>query len=66
LLRELSAKAQKKSEADPYVRDRLSDMLGFFELMTTWYEQTRAMPTQSVIRMCKLGDKVAKMLGIGS
>src|SRR5213596_3144009 len=34
LLRELTARAEKKGEADPYVRDRLADMLGFFELMT--------------------------------
>jgi DNA-binding transcriptional regulator GbsR (MarR family) len=66
LLRDLTAQAQKKSEAEPYVRDRLADMLEFMELMTTWYEQTRTMPTPAVIKMCKLGDKVAKLLGIGS
>src|SRR3954463_12860802 len=33
LLRELTARAEKKGDADPYVRDRLKDMLGFFELM---------------------------------
>jgi DNA-binding transcriptional regulator GbsR (MarR family) len=65
LLRDLSSQAEKKGEADPYVRDRLKDMLGFFELMTQWYEQTRAMPTPSVMKLCKLGDKVTKLLGIG-
>jgi hypothetical protein len=40
-------------------------MLNFFELMTTWYEQTRKMPTPAVIKLCKLGDKVAKLLGAG-
>ena len=65
LLRDLSAQSEKKGEADPYVRDRLKDMLGFFELMTQWYEQTRAMPTPAVIKMCKLGDKVTKLLGMG-
>src|SRR5213596_2552390 len=28
MLRDLTAQAQKKSEAEPYVRDRLADMLG--------------------------------------
>jgi DNA-binding transcriptional regulator GbsR (MarR family) len=65
LLRDLSSQAEKKGEADPYVRDRLKDMLGFFELMTQWYEQTRSMPTPSVMKLCKLGDKVTKLLGIG-
>ena len=32
LLRDLAGRAEKKGEADPYVRDRLKDMLGFFEL----------------------------------
>ena len=36
-----------------------------FELMTGWYEQTRKMPTPAVIKLCKLGDKVAKLLGAG-
>lgn len=52
-------------QADAYTRERLTDMLGFFESMTTWYEQTRRMPTPSVIKLCKLGDKVVRMLGIG-
>ena len=74
LLRELSARAEKKGDggggaggggADPYVRDRLKEMLNFFELMTQWYEQTRSMPTPAVQKLCKLGDKVARLLGVG-
>src|SRR5438552_16105558 len=34
LLRELTISTEKRSEADPYVRERLSDMRSFFELMT--------------------------------
>src|SRR5213592_4623883 len=34
LLRELTTQAQHKSAAEPYVRDRLADMLSFMELMT--------------------------------
>ena len=64
LLRELNAEAKKCSATEPHVRERLADMLGFFELMTDWYEKTRKMSTPAVIRFCKLGDKVAKMLGV--
>ena len=46
--------------ADAYTRERLADMLNFFELMTQWYDSTRRMPTAAVIRLCKLGDKVAR------
>jgi len=66
LLRDLNAEARKSGAADAHVRDRLADLLDFMELMTQWYEQTRAMPTPSVKRLCKLGDKVTKLLGIGT
>jgi len=49
---------------DVYTRERLGDMLNFFEITTTWCEQTRKLPTAAVIKMCKLGDKVVKLLGI--
>src|SRR5215213_7426805 len=39
LLRELSEQAKQKGQAEPYVRERLDEMLKFFELMTQWYEQ---------------------------
>jgi DNA-binding transcriptional regulator GbsR (MarR family) len=64
LLRELNAEAKKSEANEPHVRERLADMLGFFELMTDWYEKTRKMSTPAVIRFCKLGDQVAKMLGV--
>ena len=53
------------ASADAYTRDRLGDMLNFFELTTSWCEQTRKMPTSAVIKMCKVGDKIVKLLGIG-
>ncbi len=53
----------KKSGADAYTRDRLADMLQFFEQMTSWYEQTRRMSTPAVLKLVKLGDKVARLVG---
>src|SRR5262249_42125528 len=41
MLRETVAETRKPGAADAYTRERLSDMLQFFELMTTWCEQTR-------------------------
>jgi DNA-binding transcriptional regulator GbsR (MarR family) len=66
MLRESVAEMKKTGGGDDgYTRERLAEMLNFFELMTTWYEQTRKMPTPAVIKLCKLGDKVAKLLGAG-
>ena len=65
MLRESVADAKAAGHADAYARQRLSDMLEFFDSMTTWYEQTRKIPTPGVKKLCKLGDKVAKLLGVG-
>jgi DNA-binding transcriptional regulator GbsR (MarR family) len=63
VLRECVADAKKPGAAEAHARQRLADMLSFFELMTTWYEQTRRMSTPAVLKFVKLGDKVARMLG---
>ena len=63
MLRDAVADARKPGAADAYTRERLADMLQFFELMTNWTEQTRKLPTPALIRMVKMGDKVAKVLG---
>jgi DNA-binding transcriptional regulator GbsR (MarR family) len=62
MLRETSAEAKKPGAADGYTRERLADMLQFFELMTTWCEQTRKLPTPAVVRMVKLGDRLGRLL----
>jgi DNA-binding transcriptional regulator GbsR (MarR family) len=54
----------KRPGGDAYERDRLTDMLAFFEDMTRWYEQTRSMPLPVVKKFVKLGDKIARMLGL--
>jgi len=63
MLREASAEAKKPGAADAYTRERLADMLQFFELMTAWCEQTRKLPTPAVVRMVKMGDKLGRVLG---
>ena len=65
LLRESVATSKKSGPngADAYTRERLNDMLQFFELMSTWYDQTRKLPTPTVVKTVKMGDKVVRMLG---
>jgi len=62
MLREAVGDAKKTGAADAYTRERLADLLQFFELMTGWVEQTRKLPTPALIRMAKAGGKIAKML----
>jgi len=63
MLREAVAETRKPGAADTYTRERLSDMLQFFELMTNWCEQTRKLPTPAVVRMVRMGNKLAQILG---
>jgi DNA-binding transcriptional regulator GbsR (MarR family) len=63
MLRDAVAETKKAGAADAYTRARLTELLQFFELMTNWAEQTRKLPTPAVVRMVKMGDRVAKMLG---
>ena len=63
MLRDTAAEAKKPGAADTYTRERLTDMLQFFELMTTWVEHTRKLPTPAVVRLVKMGDKLGKLLG---
>ena len=63
MLRGAVSEAKKAGAADAYTRERLADMLQFFELMNSWGEQTGKLPTAAVIRMVKMGDKIGKLLG---
>ena len=63
MLRETTAEARRPGAADAYTRERLADMLQFFEAMTAWTEQTRKLPTPAVVRMVKMGDKLGRLLG---
>jgi DNA-binding transcriptional regulator GbsR (MarR family) len=65
ILRECVAEAKKSGQSDATTRQRLADMLDFFEVMTHWYEQTRQIPTPAVLKICRMGDKVARLLGVG-
>ena len=63
MLRDAVGEAKKSGAADGYTRERLAEMLQFFELMNGWCEQTAKLPTAGVIRMVKMGDKIGKLLG---
>jgi len=63
MLRESVAEAKKPGTADAYTRDRLADMLQFFELINGWCEQTGKLPTTALVRMVKMADRIAKLAG---
>jgi DNA-binding transcriptional regulator GbsR (MarR family) len=66
LLRECAAEADKAGAKETYTRDRLRDLLGFFETMSTWYSQVRCLPQQAMLRFVRMGGQVRKWLGKAS
>jgi DNA-binding transcriptional regulator GbsR (MarR family) len=60
VLRECIAEAE--AAKDEHARRRLSEMLGFFELTLSWFEQVRRMPRRTLTRFARLGSRVAKLL----
>ena len=63
MLRDAVTDAKSPGAADAYTRERLGDMLQFFEQVTAWVEQTRKLPTPAIVRMVKAGDRIARMFG---
>jgi DNA-binding transcriptional regulator GbsR (MarR family) len=64
ILRDCIAEAERTRSAETHVKEKLGELLGFFETMTGWYEQIRRMPTPMVIRFVKASEKVRKLIGM--
>ena len=63
MLRQSIAEMNKKAP-DPYARERLTDLLKFFELANSAYAQMEALPTPALLKLARLGDKALRLLGI--
>jgi DNA-binding transcriptional regulator GbsR (MarR family) len=64
LLRECVEEAKKSGTSNPenaVTRQRLEDMLSFFETMSSWYTQIRLLPRAATIRFVKMGGRVRKL-----
>jgi DNA-binding transcriptional regulator GbsR (MarR family) len=64
VLRECIAEMGKAKATDNYTRDRLTDLLKFFELANAAYAQLEVLPTSVLVKLTKLGNKGLKMLGL--
>lgn len=66
LLRDCIAEAEKPKSSDAYTRDRLTQLLEFFELATRSFDLAEKLPTQSLLKVARMGDKAVRVLGIGA
>ena len=49
-------------EASAYEKERIENMLNFFEVMTDWYGYIQKLPTNSMIKLAKMGSKIPKWI----
>ena len=64
VLRECLAEAEGDRATDAHSRARLREMLGFFETTSGLYEQVKAWPTTTLIKLAGMGDKLRRLVGL--
>jgi DNA-binding transcriptional regulator GbsR (MarR family) len=64
MLREAVANLENDGAGEPHVREKLLEMLDFFETATTLYEQVERLPTKTLIRMARMGNIVHEILSV--
>ncbi len=64
-LRECMAE-DSNDDGDAYTRERIADMLDFFETTSGWYRTMGRLSRKALVRLVKMGDKVPKALGLDS
>jgi DNA-binding transcriptional regulator GbsR (MarR family) len=62
VLRECVAEAGKKGNADAVTTARLQEMADFFELAASGYSHLSQLPPKSMMRLAKMGDKIASLV----
>ena len=66
VLQRCIAEAGKSKSADRYTKERLTDLLQFFELAETAYAQLEKLPTAALLKLAKTGDKALRLLGMAT
>jgi len=62
-LRECVAEGKRDHETPDDVKERIVTMLEFIEEVSGWYEQIRTMPRPTLLKLMRMGSKVAKVIG---
>ncbi len=63
VLRQCVAASRKDKETPKFAEDRMANMLEFVETMSAWYEQVSRLPKSVLVKLLKMGGRVAKFVG---
>ncbi|HUF38866.1 MAG TPA: MarR family transcriptional regulator [Anaerolineales bacterium] len=64
VLREIMDELGDSESEDEFTRERLQELLDFFETIMSLYEQLENLPLSSVKNIAKMGNLAGKLLGI--
>lgn len=64
LLEDCLAEQKKLRGQEPFVQKRLSDMKDFFDNVFDSYERLNKLPTPTLRKLAKMGDKLLKLLRV--
>lgn len=64
VLRECVAELEESGNAEAHTKERIHEMLDFFDAMTAWYHEIRRLPKNAVVKFVKLGSKVRELVGM--
>lgn len=62
MLRGCAEEVEQEQDTDPVTKERIRNMLEFVENTSTWYEQIREIPTQTLTRLMKLGTGITTLV----
>jgi DNA-binding transcriptional regulator GbsR (MarR family) len=62
-LRDCVTEMETDTETPVEVRERISGQLEFLETLTRWYDSIKSMPRKTLLKMMRLGQKIAKVIG---
>ncbi len=63
-LRGIMAELETDNTEDPHTREKLGELLDFFETMMTLYDQLGKMPLSTIKNIAKMGNLAGKLLGM--
>ena len=62
MVRACAIEAREDGDTDATARARIEAMLEFVETLGTWYDQMRKLPPATLLRLVKLGARVARFV----
>ncbi len=61
MLRQAVTELEAGGEADDHAREKLQEMLDFFETVITLYEQVHNLPLETILRLAKMSDFIKRL-----